>query len=103
MKNSNFEYQKVNVNLEKSVKDWYLLEAQSMAMTMSQYMAFILTQHYKNELRAEGARRLSELAGSEKWEKMAKDSIDGMKELQMMFDDVQPELEKPKPKRTKKA
>ena len=100
MKNDDFKYTKCAVNLEQSVKEWYMLEARSMAMTMSQYMAFILTQHYKNEVRAEGARRLSELASSKEWEQLAKDNISSMDKLQMMFEDVQ---EQPKPKKTKKA
>lgn len=100
MKNEDFKYIKCAVNLEVSVKEWYMREARSMAMTMSQYMAFILTQHYKNEVRAEGARRLSELASSKEWEQLAKENIAGMDKLQMMFEDVQ---EQPKPKKTKKA
>ena len=89
MKNfEEFEFVKCGVNLEKNVRDWFMREAKSMGMSMSSYLAFVLNQHYKSEVKADTVKQMSELLSSPEFKEMSEKNVNGMHELQMMFEDV---------------
>ena len=44
---------RINVNLEKSVKEWYQLRARKMGMSMSQLMSFVLTSYCESRMDAD--------------------------------------------------
>ena len=56
---------RVNVNLEKSVKEWFQYRAKTMGMTMGQLMSFILTNYADTQRNNEAVRNLSVLAADE--------------------------------------
>lgn len=50
-----------NVQVEDDVKDWYMYKARSMGMSMSQLMAFVLSNWYEQHINADAVRMLAEL------------------------------------------
>lgn len=55
---------RVNVNVSDECKQWYMMEASTMGMAMSQLMSYVLATHYKNQKNAEAVRHLSEASNS---------------------------------------
>ena len=82
------EYERVVINLDKRVKEWFKDEAKTMSMGIGQYMAFVLVQYYKSERRASTVEQFNELLHSEEFQKMSQENAEGMREIQMMFDEI---------------
>lgn len=78
---NDIELVRVNVHLEKSVKEWFQYRAKSMGMNMSQLMAFVLTSYADAQKNNEAVRNLSAIASDEQTTTTNKDLIDAMQKL----------------------
>ena len=56
---------RINVNLEENVKKWYQYKARSMGMSMSQLMAYILTNYHDQQINAQNLAEIKNMAYDE--------------------------------------
>lgn len=52
---------RTTIRVPKEVRDWYADEGKAIGINMSQHMAMILTQHYRNQQALEATRKLSKM------------------------------------------
>ena len=76
------------LNLDERIKEWYQDRAAEMSLGMGQYMAVVLINHYRQELKAQTVQEFNDLLHSEEWKQMSDKNVDGMHELQLMFEEV---------------
>lgn len=76
------------LNLDERIKEWYQDRAAEMSLGMGQYMAVVLINHYRQELKAQTVQEFNDLLHSEDFQKMTQENADGMHELQMMFEEI---------------
>lgn len=58
------EIVKTNIKLEKSIKEWYRYKARTMAMDMSQLMAYVLTNYCETQKNSEALRTMSNITAN---------------------------------------
>lgn len=76
-----------NVQVEDDVKDWYMYKAKSMGMSMSQLMAFVLSNWYEQHINADAVRMLAELNSDDDLKKTNQSVLAMISELQKMKSD----------------
>lgn len=78
---------RININLEKSVKEWFQYRAKTMGMSMSQLMAFVLTTYSETQKNNEAVRNLSAMAADEKTTMNNAEMIAALQKLSDVIDD----------------
>jgi antitoxin component of RelBE/YafQ-DinJ toxin-antitoxin module len=86
---NDIELVRVNVHLERGVKEWFQYRAKSMGMNMSQLMAFILTNYADTQRNNEAVRNLSDLAADEQTTVTNQEFIEAMQKLVELGKNVQ--------------
>lgn len=69
---------RVNVNLERKVKEWLSWHAKTMGMSMSQLCSFLITQYYNNNLNQETMRTLKEVVVNPEFQANNKEFLEAM-------------------------
>ena len=82
------KFERCVLNLDVKIKEWYQDAAAAMSLSTGQYMAVVLINHYRNELKAQTVQEFNDLLHSEEWKEMSDKNVDGMREMQMMFEEV---------------
>lgn len=82
------KFERCVLNLDVKIKEWYQDQAAAMSLSTGQYMAVILINHYRQELKAQTVQEFNDLLHSEEWKEMSDKNVDGMHELQLMFEEV---------------
>ena len=72
------EMTRINIRLATNVKDWYMLEANKMGMNMTQYIAFVLSNHFKTVVAQESLNQLALLSKDPEYIKKNQEFIDLM-------------------------
>lgn len=73
-----------NVNVEDDCKAWYMYKAKSMGMSMSQLMAFVLSNWYESHINADAMRMLAELNKDEDLKQTNQNVLAMLAEMQKM-------------------
>lgn len=84
-----------NVQVEDDVKDWYMYKARSMGMSMSQLMAFVLSNWYEQHINADAVRMIADLNKNGELQETNRNVLELLTEFQQM------ELEETQPKNSK--
>lgn len=83
------ELVRININIEKNVKEWYQYKAKSMGMSMSQLMSYILTNYYDGQKNAETLKDIKNMAYDEQLKADNKEMYALMVEFMKSVKDVQ--------------
>lgn len=75
-----------NVNIEDDCKDWFMIKAKSMGMSMSQLMSFILTNYYDAQLNADAMKNISAMNQNPALTEANKNLVEMMLQIQNHID-----------------
>lgn len=62
---NDIELVRININIEKNVKEWYQYKAKTMGMSMSQLMSYILTNYHDNQIQSQNLADIKNMAYDE--------------------------------------
>lgn len=85
--------ERVVMRLPINVKEWYRQESESLGMTMSQYMSYLLVTYKRNQEAAEAIKNLSALTTDQEVKDQNKEIIEMMKsdEVKEMLKEISKE------------
>lgn len=84
MKIEDLHLNRCNVNVEDSIKDWYMFKARSMGMSMSQLMSFVLANWYESHRNAEALQIIAELSKGDDLKETNANTLEILKLIQGM-------------------
>lgn len=82
-----------NVNVEDSLKDWYMYTARTMGMSMSQLMSFALSEWYLQHMNNDAIRAIAEMNKNGELTQVTQDLFQLIAEFQQVLDEEKEEKE----------